>query len=70
MLDAEEKLETVTSEIETKIKSALIKRNISQSDLSLLIDEERPQITQAIKGYPTKKSVMIRKKIYRELNIN
>ncbi|QHJ77716.1 MAG: hypothetical protein [Bacteriophage sp.] len=70
MPDAEKELETVTSEIEAGIKAALVKHNISQAELSYLINENRPQITQAIKGYPGKRFVLIRKKIYQELNMN
>lgn len=52
-----------------KIKLRLLERSMSQVELSNLIKENPQSVNRAIKGWTNPKSVAIRKKIYRVLNI-
>jgi len=65
----EQKLAEVAQEIEDQIKMALIKNHMSQIEMARLINEGQSQVSRAVKGDMSPKSVSIRKKIYRVLNI-
>lgn len=56
-------------DIKKKIKWALFERDMSQVELSELINENKQQVNRAIGGDMTPKSMEIRKKIYRVLGI-
>lgn len=68
-MPTEEKLQSITGEIEQQIKIALFKRNMTQAELSKKIRENEAQVSQAINGYPGKRFIRIRKKIYNFLDI-
>lgn len=55
--------------IKSKIKVALIERDMTQVELSDLIKENPQQLNRAIAGDPTPKSLSIRKRIYKVLDI-
>ena len=57
--------ERITSEI----KIALLKKNMKQTELADLIGENASQLSRAIKGDMSPKSVKIRRKIYVVLGI-
>lgn len=65
----EEKLIQVTHQIEKDIKKSLIDRDMTQVELADLIGEGQQQLNRAIKGDSSPKSVTIRKKIYKVLNL-
>lgn len=65
----EEKLEQAKQEIEFQIKSALMKKHMSQVDLAELLNESKFQINKAIKGNTSPKSVELRRKIYKVLGM-
>jgi len=65
----EQTLEQSAASVEKKIKLRLIERSMSQVELSNLIKENPQSVNRAIKGWTNPKSVAIRKKIYRVLNL-
>ena len=65
----EQTLEQSAADVEKKIKLRLLERSMSQVELSNLIKENPQSVNRAIKGWTNPKSVAIRKKIYRVLNI-
>lgn len=62
---SEQKLVDAAHEIEESIKIGLLKKHMTQIELSQLIDEGTSQINRAIKGDMSPKSLAIRKKIYK-----
>lgn len=56
--------------IEVKIKSALIKQNLTQEKLAKELNEGKQQLNRAIKGNTDPNSIRIRKEIYAVLHIN
>ncbi|GAF41155.1 hypothetical protein FC83_GL000941 [Agrilactobacillus composti DSM 18527 = JCM 14202] len=65
----EEKLTETANAITSQIKIALFKKNMKQTELAQLIDENPQQISRAIHGDMQPKSIEIRRKIYRVLDI-
>ncbi|MCV3316303.1 transcriptional regulator [Pediococcus ethanolidurans] len=55
--------------IKSKIKVALIERDMTQVELSNLLNENQQVVNRAIAGDPTPKSLNIRKRIYKILDI-
>lgn len=62
-------LEQSALKIEEQIKLKLLERHMSQKELSDLIKENPQQVNRAIKGWTNPKSITIRKKIYRVLDM-
>lgn len=65
----EEKLISGAKAITSKIKIGLLERNMSQVELAEMIGEGPTQLNRAIHADMSPKSVEIRQKIYRVLNI-
>ena len=65
----EENLENAKKQVESSIKMALLKKNMSQAELANLIGESRTKVNLAIKGNTNPKSIEIRKKIYKVLGM-
>lgn len=65
----EDQIEQTAHEIESSIKIALLKRNMSQVELSQLIGENPSQVNRAIKGGIAPKDKNIRLKIARVLDL-
>ena len=65
----EEKLENAKNQVEMAIKTALLSKNMTQSELADLLGESRTRINLAIKGNTNPRSVKIRKKIYKVLGM-
>lgn len=65
----EERLENAKNQVEMEIKTALLSKNMTQSELADLLGESRTRINLAIKGNTNPKSVKIRKKIYKVLGM-
>jgi transcriptional regulator with XRE-family HTH domain len=65
----EEKLENAKNQVEMEIKTALLSKNMTQSELADLLGESRTRINLAIKGNTNPRSVKIRKKIYKVLGM-
>ena len=68
-MPVEEKLEEAKKQVESSIKMALLKKNMSQAQLADLLGENRTRINLAIKGNTNPKSIEIRKKIYKVLGM-
>jgi len=66
----EEKLISGAKAITSKIKIGLFERNMSQVELAELIGEGPQQLNRAIHADMSPKSVEIRQKIYKVLDIN
>ncbi|WP_413627128.1 transcriptional regulator [Fructilactobacillus vespulae] len=62
---AREKIELLTDEIIIKLR----RKHMSQVELGKMIDESPVQLNRAIHGDMTPKSVKIRKKIYKVLDM-
>lgn len=67
---SEETLVKGALEIKKRIKLALIERDMTQVELAQLINEGQQQLNRAISGDMTPRSLEIRQKIYKVLNIN
>ena len=65
----EEKLENAKNQVEMEIKTALLSKNMTQSELADLLGESRTRINLAVKGNTNPRSVKIRKKIYKVLGM-
>ena len=65
----EENLENAKKQVESSIKMALLKKNMSQAQLADLLGENRRVVNLAIKGNTNPKAVQIRKKIYKVLGM-
>lgn len=65
----EQNLMEGAKQITNQIKIGLLERNMSQVELSRLIDENPTQVNRAIHADMYPKSLMIRGKIYRVLDI-
>ena len=48
---------------------ALVQKPMTQAELAKLIGESRPEINKAVKGGTSPKDLMIRKKIYKVLEM-
>lgn len=68
-MPVEQSLENSAATIEKQIKLKLIERNMKQTELSDLIKENPQSVNRAIKGWTNPKSIEIRKKIYRVLDM-
>lgn len=68
-MPVEDELEHATNDIEKSIKIKLLNRGMTQAELSRLLKINRQQVNRAIKGNNSPKSVEIRKKIYRVLDM-
>lgn len=62
-------LENAKKQVESSIKMALLKKNMSQAQLADLLGENRTVVNLAIKGNTNPKAVQIRKKIYKVLGM-
>lgn len=65
----EENLENAKKQVESSIKMALLKKNMSQAELADLLGENRTVVNLAIKGNTNPKAVKIRRKIYQVLGM-
>lgn len=65
----EQNLMEGAKQITSKIKIGLLERGMSQVELSRLIDESPVQVSRAIHADMSPKSLTIRQKIYRVLDI-
>ncbi|MBU5980067.1 XRE family transcriptional regulator [Lactobacillus helveticus] len=65
----EEKLEEAKKQVESSIKMALLKKNMSQAQLADLLGENRTAVNLAIKGNTNPKAVKLRRKIYKVLEM-
>lgn len=65
----EQNLMEGAKQITSKIKIGLLERSMSQVELSRLIDESPVQVNRAIHADMSPKSLAIRQKIYRVLDI-
>ena len=68
-MPVENELEKATADVERNIKMKLLERGMTQAELSRLLNINRQQVNRAIKGDNLPKSVEIRKKIYRVLDM-
>lgn len=68
-MKAEEQLEQARKAVERQIKMALVQKPMTQAELAKLIGESRPEINKAVKGGTSPKDLMIRKKIYKILEM-
>lgn len=69
-MPSEETLEISQKEIEKKIKMALLKRDMTQRELSDLLKVNRQQVNRAIKGDTAPKSTKLRARIYKILGLD
>lgn len=65
----EDKLIVAAHEVEDQIRDEMRNRHMQQNELAELIGEGSSQLNRAIKGDISPKSVVIRSKIYRVLDI-
>ena len=65
----EEKLVNAKKQVERQIKMELLNKNMTQTELAVLIGETRTNVNLAIKGNTNPKSIEIRKKIYKVLGM-
>ena len=68
-MKAEEQLEQARKAVERQIKMALVQKPMTQAELAKLIGESRLEINKAVKGGTSPKDLMIRKKIYKVLDM-
>lgn len=68
-MPVEQSLENSAATVEKRIKLKLLERNMKQTELSDLIKENPQSVNRAIKGWTNPKSIEIRKKIYRVLDM-
>ena len=61
--------EEATADVERNIKMKLLDRDMTQAELSRLLNINRQQVNRAIKGDNSPKAIEIRKKIYRVLDM-
>lgn len=66
----EEKLESLTKQMEREFKIALLERNMTQVDLAKLLGLNKVQINKAIKGGTNPGDIEVRKKLYKVLGMN
>lgn len=66
---AEDRLLKDAAEIKKNIKKALLDHDMKQIELARLIDEGEQQVSRAVNGGNDPKSVAIRRKIYRVLDM-
>lgn len=66
---SEETLIKGAQSIKVKIKMALIQREMTQVELSKLLQENPQQVNRAISGDMSPKSLEIRQKVYKVLGI-
>ena len=65
----EQKLAELAQEIEDTIKIGLLKEHMTQIEMARLINEGQSQVNRAVKGDMSPKSIAIRQKIYKRLDI-
>ncbi|ANK66561.1 helix-turn-helix domain-containing protein [Loigolactobacillus backii] len=65
----EENLKATAKSIKKQIKVKLLERDISQIELAEMIHENTSQVSRAISGDISPKSIKIRERIYFILNI-
>lgn len=68
-MSIEEQLEQAKKAVERQIKMKLFDKNMTQAKLASLIGESRATVSLAIKGNTNPKSIKVRKKIYKLLEI-
>lgn len=68
-MSAEDELKKAAANIELNIKMELLKRGMTQAELSRLLNINRQQVNRAIKGDKSPRSIEIREKIYRVLDM-
>lgn len=68
-MPVEQALEKTTANVERQIKMKLLERSMTQVELSNLIAENPQSVNRAIHGANNPKSIEIRKKIYRVLDM-
>ena len=68
-MPVENELEKATADVEQNIKMKLLERDMTQAELSRLLNINRQQVNRAIKGDNSPKAFEIRKKIYRVLDM-
>lgn len=66
---SEETLVNGARDIKVKIKKALLDRDMKQTELSALLQENPQQVNRAIAGDMAPKSLEIRQRIYKVLGI-
>ena len=65
----EENLENAKKQVESSIKMALLKKNMSQAQLADLLRENRTVVNLALTGNTNPKAVQIRRKSYKVLGM-
>lgn len=65
----EQQLTELVHKVESDIKTALLKKHMTQVELADLIGENRQQVNRAIKGDISPKARKIRSKIAKVLNL-
>lgn len=68
-MSAEDELKKAADNVELNIKMKLLKRGMTQVELSRLLNINRQQVNRAIKGDKSPRSIEIREKIYRVLDM-
>lgn len=68
-MPAETELKRATEDVEHAIKLKLLDRDMTQAELSRLLNINRQQVNRAIKGDNSPRGIEIRKKIYRVLDM-
>jgi len=68
-MSVEEQLEQAKKAVEQQIKMGLLEKSMTQAKLAILIGESRTAVNLAIKGNTNPKSIKVRKKIYKVLEI-
>lgn len=70
MPSVESRLNKATEELKRTIKTSLIEHDLTQADLSRMLNVSQAQVNRAIGGDDSPKSRNIRRKIYDFLHIN
>ena len=68
-MSVEDELKKAAANVELNIKMKLLERGMTQAELSRLLNINRQQVNRAIKGDKSPRSIEIREKIYRVLDM-
>lgn len=68
-MSEEQRLERASADVEMTIKEALLKRQMTQTELAKLMGTTPQWVNRAIKGQNTPKANRIRQNIYRVLDL-
>lgn len=68
-MSVEDELKKAAANVELNIKVKLLERGMTQAELSRLLNINRQQVNRAIKGDKSPRSIEIREKIYRVLDM-